>query len=317
MIDFSALEGHQDMLTPGNAEVARLRADATSLVTQIDAREGLHTQTVVPLAAGMWNALYLLQPAGVVAKLSFGDNTFEVDFLRRAASLGVPAPQVFAAGHLEHPPLPDATYFLMEYIPNSANGWHMAHAENGMSGWELELIGRDLGQALAMLHSVHLGYVERLGTSVESWKQVLTDGFSPDWDDPAPNALFDDELLPIFKRILKKTDYFAFRDGTFVHGDLVLTNVLVDMDTQRLRAIIDPGGCAGMPMFDLAYAAMPWDHGYGFHHAMLDGYRQHSNQFDVAQFYTSMLVVAYRHSRFHTQEVREAVFRDILPELGI
>jgi aminoglycoside phosphotransferase (APT) family kinase protein len=316
-MDFSALEGHQDMLTPGNAEVARLRADAVPLLTQIDEREGLHTQKVIPLAAGMWNALYLLQPAGVVAKLSFGDNAFEVDFLRRAVSLGVPVPQVFSAGRLEHAALPDATYFLMEYIPNSANGWHLAHAENGMSADALAQLGRDLGQALATLHSVHFGYLSRFSVRVETWQQVMTDGFSPDWDNPAPNVLFDAELLPIFKRILKETDYFAFRDGTFVHGDLVLTNVLVDTDTHRLSAIIDPGGCAGMPMFDLAYAAMPSDHGYAFHHAMLEGYRLHSDKFDAAQFYTSTLVVAYRHARFHTPAVREAIYRDILPHIGI
>jgi hypothetical protein len=65
-MDFSALESHQDMLSPGNAEVAQLRADTVSLLTQIDEREGLRTQKVVPLPPGMWNALYRLEPAGVV-----------------------------------------------------------------------------------------------------------------------------------------------------------------------------------------------------------------------------------------------------------
>lgn len=316
-MDFSALEGHQDMLPPGNAEVERLRADAVPLVTQIDAREGLHTEKVIPLAAGMWNALYLLQPAGVVAKLSFGDNAFEVSFLRHAAALGVPVPKVFGAGRLEHPTLPDACYFLMEYIPNCVNGWAFAHDDPTLPAGALTQLGRDLGAALATVHSVHLGYVARFSVRVDTWQPVLTDGFSPDWDNPAPNALFDGELLPIFKRILRETGYFAFRDGSFIHGDLVLTNVLVDTATQRLRAIIDPAAYAGMPMFDLAYAAMPWDHGYAFHHAMVDSYRQHAHSFDVAQFYTSMLVVAYRHERFHTPQVREAITRDILPRLGI
>ena len=316
-MDFSALEGHQDMLTPGNAEVARLRADAIPLLTQIDAREGLRTQKVVPLPSGMWNALYRLEPAGVVAKLSSGDNAFEVDFLRQAAALNVPVPQVFSAGRLEHPALPDATYFLMSYIPNCVNAWQLAHTEHAMSSEALQQLGRDLGAALATMHTVHLGYITRFSVHVETWQQVMTDGFSPNWDDPAPNALFDAELLPIFKRILRETDYFAFTNGTFVHGDLVLTNVLVDADTHRLAAIIDPGGYAGMPMFDLAYAAMPWDHGYPFHQAMLDSYRQRSDKFDAAQFYISMLVVAYRHDRFHTPAVRDAITRDILPRLGI
>src|SRR5262249_15981214 len=143
----------------------------------------------------------------------------------------------------------------------------------------LEQLGRDLGSALARLHSVHLGYVTRFSQRVETWQQVMTDGFSPDWDNPAPNALFDADLLPIFRRILDQTRDFDFRDGTLVHGDLNLSNVLV-YQSHRLSAIVDPGGYAGMPMFDLAYAAVPWDHGFGFYEAVLDGYRQAGGTFD-------------------------------------
>ena len=315
-MDFSALDGHQDMLSPGTPDIARLRADAVQLLTQLDERENLHTQKVVPLPAGMWNALYRLEPAGVVAKLSANDNDFEVHFLQQAAILGLPVPQVFGSGKLQHPTL-NATYFLMSYIPNCGNGWIMAHADNGMTPDELHQLGHDLGLALATLHDVHLGYITHFAMKVDSWKQAITDGFSPDWDHITPNALFDGELLPIFERILDKTRYFDFQDGTFVHGDLVLSNVLVDVDTHRLKAIIDPGSNAGMPMFDLAYAAMPWDHGWDFYHAMLDSYREHSDQFDPALFYTSILVVAYRHDRFHTPAVRESIFRDILPHLDV
>lgn len=314
-MDFSALEGHQDMLSPGTPDIALLRADAVPLLTQLDTRERLHTQNVIPLPAGMWNALYRLEPAGVVAKLSAGDNDFEVNFLRQVSALGLPVPHVYGAGTLEHPTLAKVTYFLMTYIPNSVNAWGFAHAENGMNLAALEQLGRDLGHALATLHDVHLGYVTRFGTRVERWQETLTDGFSPDWDDPVPNALFDEELLPTFKRILEKTDYFGFQDGHLIHGDLVLSNVLVDVESHRLKAIIDPASYAGMPMFDLAYAAMPWDHGFAFYNAMLDSYRQHSDQFDPVMFYTSILVVAYRHDRFHTPAVREAIYRDILPHL--
>jgi Ser/Thr protein kinase RdoA (MazF antagonist) len=145
----------------------------------------------------------------------------------------------------------------------------------------------------------------------------LTDSFSPDWDHLAPNALFDAELVPIFKHILDHTGYLTFTDGTLTHSDLNLSNVLVDADTHRLRAVIDPAGYAGMPMFDLAYAAMPRDHGPEFSQAVVDSYRQHSTKFDSALFYTSMLVVAYRHSRFHTSAVREDILRDVLPRLSV
>jgi len=314
-MDFSALDGHQDMLSPGTPDVARLRADAIPLLTQIDERENLHTQTVIPLAAGMWNALYRLEPAGVVVKLSAGDNDFEVNFLRQAAALHLPVPQVFGAGRLEHPSIPNATYFLMSYMSNCANAWPLAHSETGMQPDALRQLGHDLGHALAALHQVHLGYITRFGTRVDSWKTTLTDGFSPDWDHIAPNALFDGDLLPIFERILHETNYFAFTDGTLIHCDLNLSNVLVDAESHQLRAIIDPGGYAGMPMFDLAYAAMPWDHGFEFYDAVLDSYRQNSGKFDSLLFYTSILVVAYRHSRFHIPSVRESIYQKILPNL--
>lgn len=90
----------------------------------------------------------------------------------------------------------------------------------------------------------------------------------------------------------------------------------MDAGTHGLTAIIDPGGYAGMPMFDLAYAAMPWDHGFEFYNAMLDSYQANSGKFDPALFYTSILVVAYRHARFHTPAVRESIFQTILPNLG-
>ncbi|MCA0455005.1 MAG: aminoglycoside phosphotransferase family protein [Chloroflexi bacterium] len=316
MIDFSALANHQDMLSPGSPEVAQLRADAVMLLTEIDARENLQTQKVIPLPAGMWNALYRLEPSGLVVKLSANDNDFEVNFLRQAAALGVPAPQVLGAGRVQHPTLAEATYFLMTYIPNSINAWPLVHGQKAMQPDNVEQLGADLGRVLARLHSVPLGYITRFGTRVESWQETLTDGFSPNWDDPQPNALFDDKLLPIFKRILAQTDYFGFKEGALIHGDLNLSNVLVDAQTHQLSAILDPGGYAGMPMFDLAYAAMPWDYGWAFHQAMLASYREQADDFDAALFYASTLVVAYRHNRFHMQDVKASIFADILPHLG-
>src|SRR5262245_23516143 len=132
-MDFSALQGHKDMLSPGTPDVARLRTDAVQLLTQLDHRENLHTQKVYPLPAGMWNALYRLEPSGLVAKLSAGDNAFEVNFLREAAKLNIPVPQVFGAGQLEHPAVPLVTYFLMSYIPDSVNAWPLVHGQHGMN----------------------------------------------------------------------------------------------------------------------------------------------------------------------------------------
>src|SRR5688572_2601015 len=145
-MDFSALDGHQDMLPPGNSDVAQLRIDAVPLLTQVDKREHLNTHTVLPLPAGMWNALYRLQPSGVVAKLSPMENNFEVNFLRQAAALGISAPRILGEGRLEHPTLPTVTYFLMTYIPNSANAWGLVHREQGiaMTANAVQQLGQDL-----------------------------------------------------------------------------------------------------------------------------------------------------------------------------
>ena len=157
------------MLSPGTPDIARLRADAIQLLTELDEPpETLQTEKVVPLPAGMWNALYRLEPAGVVAKLSVGDNDFEVNFLRQAAALKIAVPQVSGNGRLEHPTLPNVTYFLMTFIPNSANAWYLAHAESGMTLEALQQLGHDLGHTLAKLHGVHLGYITRFGTRAGS-----------------------------------------------------------------------------------------------------------------------------------------------------
>ena len=316
MMDFSAFNGHRDMLSPGTPDVAVLREDARILLTQIDERERLHTRKVIPLPSGMWNALYLLEPAGVVVKLSAMNNAFEVDFLRDAAALGVPVPEVFSAGPVHHPQLSNATYFVMSYIRGSVNAWQGLHSAEVKLVASFEHLGEHLGRVLARLHSKHLGYITHFNDRVLRWQHALTDGFSSDWEDIAPNALFEGPLLDALRRVICETRYLDFNDGSLCHGDLVLTNVLIDSETNQLRAIIDPGNYAGMPMFDLAYAAMPWDHGFEFHHALVDSYRQASNLFDAVQFYVSMLVVAYRHERFHTPEVRTYIEREILPQLG-
>jgi hypothetical protein len=62
---------------------------------------------------------------------------------------------------------------------------------------------------------------------------------------------------------------------------------------------------------------MPWDYGWAFYHALLDSYRKNSGSFDPILFYTSILVVAYRHERFHTPAVRASIFQDILPNIGL
>ena len=313
-MDFSAMDGHQDMLPPGVPDVATLRKDARILLAQIDARERLGTRRVIPLPSGMWNALYRLEPAGLVAKLSFMGNAFEVDFLRDAAELGVPVPRIYSAGPLEHAEIPAACYFLMSYEANTANAWQFLHQHHQLSLDDLRLLGADLGAILARLHTRRLGYLTHFNTRIDRWQQALTDGFSPDWENPAQNSLFDHELLAALRRLLRETRYFEFSDGAFCHGDLVLTNVLVDTETHRLRAIIDPGNYAGMPMFDLAYAAMPWDHGFGFHDALLDAYKSRA-VFDSVYYAVSQLVVAYRHARFHTPQVREYIHDSLLPLL--
>lgn len=161
-MDFSAFIGHEDMLTPGSPDIAQLRADAVPLLTQLDQREGLQTKTVIPLKAGMWNALFLMEPAGIVTKLSVGDNDFEVNFLRQAHALGIPVPQVFSAGTLEHPTLSKVTYFLMSYIANSVNAWPLAHSEEGLP---LDILHQlDAEQLSSKFNVIQPGFVLHLHT---------------------------------------------------------------------------------------------------------------------------------------------------------
>lgn len=317
MIDFSALTGHEDALAPGSPAVALLRAEAEPFLAQIDGRERLRTEKVWPLRSGMWNALYRLEPSGVVAKLSSGRNDCEVFSLRLAGEQGIAVPRVLAEGTLTHPALPNASYFLMEYVPNAANPAELLLKTGTLTPGSLHQLATKIGTALATMHEKHFGYITRLGSRVATWGESLTDGFSPDWETIPPNVLFTGDLLRDFRETVTRTGFLTFTEGVFVHGDLNLNNTLVDADTHELRAIIDFAGYAGMPMFDLAYAAMPWENGFDYLHALVAAYRARSSRFDVALFYTSLLAVAYRHERFHTPAVHASLLRDVLPHLSV
>lgn len=316
-MDFSALNGHKDLLEPGTLAVARLRQDARELLTQLDQKENLRTETVLPLRAGMWNALYRLEPAGVVAKLSAFPNDFETRFLREAAKLGVKVPQVSSEGTLSHPDLPGASYFLMDYLADTANP-DLLRRQSDLSHESLLKLAHDIGAEMAKLHTVRFGYLLRFSERVATWKEVMThELFSPDWDTIPPKGIFEGELLEDFRRIVRTSGYLDFSDGYLVHFDLNLNNVLVNNQTHELVAIIDPAGYTGMPMFDLAYAAMPWEYGFEYLNALVDSYRQHGGEFEPTFFYISLLVVAYQHGRFHNSTVANSIRQAILPKLRV
>jgi fructosamine-3-kinase len=111
------------------------------------------------------------------------------------------------------------------------------------------------------------------------------------------------------------SDYLDFSDGHLIHTDLNLNNVLVNSQTHELVGIIDPAGYTGMPMFDLAYAAMPFEYGFDYLDALVNSYRQHGGNFEPNFFYISVMVVAYQHVRFHNAIVAESIQRDVLPKL--
>jgi hypothetical protein len=81
LIDFSRLD--QALFTEPaiNEDVAYLRRQAQTFIRAVDAQEGLHTEVVLPLPLGTWNAAFILQPANMVLKLSPWSDQFEADFL--------------------------------------------------------------------------------------------------------------------------------------------------------------------------------------------------------------------------------------------
>jgi aminoglycoside phosphotransferase (APT) family kinase protein len=314
-IDFSDLDIPRDTQPAGTAAIEAMRAGAPEALTLIDASAQLGTTRVESLNIGMWNGVYRLLPANVVAKLSAGPNDFEVDFLRAAHQLDVPVPLVLARGEVALPTVAHVTYFLMPYLDHTVNP-ALLLAEGRLPEAARLALARDLGTALARLHRKPLGYVTFLGTRVADWQAALTHPiFSPDWNHPRPNALFDADLLAIFQDYLTRCGYWQFQQGTLVHGDLNLNNTLVNATTHRLRAVIDPAGFAGMPMFDLAYACMPLEYGFDYLDSMLDAYQAAGGTFEPRFFWLSLLVVLYQHRRFHTPAVRAAVETRILPQI--
>ncbi|HEX2913129.1 MAG TPA: aminoglycoside phosphotransferase family protein [Chloroflexia bacterium] len=310
-MDLSSLQYHTDTLEPGTPEVALLRRDAASLLVQLDHKENLQTEKVLPLKAGMWNALFHLEPAGLVAKLSPYSNQFETNFLRVAEKQQVKVPRVISEGALEHPDLPGAAYFLMTYIPECINPYPLL-VSGKLAGKVRLQLADDLGSELAKLHRHHLGYITHFGQPVKSWKEAITHPlFSPNWDEIVPKGFYQGELLKKFQHILQESGYLDFTDGSLCHTDLSLNNVLVHENSLELQAIIDPAGFAGMPMFDLAYTAMPWEIGFDFMDRLINSYQRQGGKLDPVYFKISLMVIAYQHVRFHTAAVKAAILEVI------
>jgi aminoglycoside phosphotransferase (APT) family kinase protein len=314
-IDFSDLAVPRPDQYAGTQAIEDMRGAAPEALSTIDAREGLGTTRVESLNMGMWNGVYRLLPANIVAKLSVGPNDFEVNFLRTARALDVPVPAVLATGTLALPKVDHVTYFLMPHLDHTVNPAQVL-AEGRLPDAARLALAHDLGTDLARLHRKPLGYVTFLGTRVADWQAALTHPiFRPDWTNPRPNALFDADLLAIFQNYLERAGYWQFQQGTLVHGDLNLNNTLVDATTLRLRAVIDPAGFAGMPMFDLAYACMPLEYGFDYLDTMVAAYQAAGGTFEPRFFWLSILVVLYQHRRFHTPEIRQVIESRILPAL--
>jgi len=314
-VDFSLLDTHKDLLAPGSPRVASIRQQATSLIASVISRENLPVAKVIPLEAGMWSSVFLLAPLDVVLK--FPNDVYESDFLRLAGAHGVNVPAVISAGEVEEPSLGPVYYVLLDYLPNTRNPEALFYTGQ-LSRSHILTLADDVGDALRALHAVRLGFIGNRDVKFNNWGELLRSRFKVDPDALSSTSVFDANLLTRFEIMLREPSYAGHSDGHLVHGDLNLGNTLVDAASFRLRAIIDPWDyLAGMAMYDLAYASLPWEYGMDYHARVLARYRTGANAFDGRAYFISLLVVAYWENRGVTAADEVRKLRDILVDYVI
>jgi aminoglycoside phosphotransferase (APT) family kinase protein len=179
---------------------------------------------------------------------------------------------------------------------------------------DLIAIGHAVGTALANLHTLTFPHLRHFDNTTLDWGTCLAL-----WD-LVETVLFDAPLLARFIHILEQTRYRQQTEGTLTHSDANLHNVLIDTQTNRFQALIDPGPMIiGLPMYDLAYAVQPWRYGDVYQQAVLTAYQQAGGPVDAPLFYTSLLVVAYQQSRYYDPtmaRIRPFIQSAILPHLA-
>jgi|SRR5581483_2926937 len=318
-IDFSLLNTHMDLSDPGSSRVATIRQDAKQLILSVIRRENLQVSKVIPLEAGMWSAVFWLSPLNIVLK--FPNDVYEIDFLQCANTHGIPVPRLISDGYVEeHNPDP-IYYVLMDYVPQTCNSEKIFY-EGRLSHKQLLTLADDIGHVLYKLHQVKLGFIGNRDVRFSQWGELLRSRFKINPDNLVPTALFERELLTTFKRILQQSSYMRYTDGRLMHGDLHLGNTLVDMESFRLQAIIDPWDyMAGMPMYDLAYASLPWEYGMDYHTRVLTRYRALTDTFYSEYYFISLLIVAYWENRQlemrnEIKRIREIIFDYVIPHIG-
>jgi aminoglycoside phosphotransferase (APT) family kinase protein len=319
-IDFTLLAAHRDGNQPGNARVAAIRQAAQSLITIVILREQLAVARVIPLATGMWSAVFLLDPLNIVLK--FPNDIYETDFFQLADTHYIPTPRYIHDGYITAHELENVYYVLMEYVPETENPETLFYAEQ-LTREQLLQLAHDVSQALCQMHRVKMGYLGNKHQTFQNWGDLLQSRFQIDAERLVPSKLFDQELLTRLHEILHKSSYRAYTDGRMMHGDLHLGNTLVDTQTRQLRAIIDPWNyIAGMPMYDLAYASLPWEYGMAYHQRVLAHYRANTDTFNHQLYNISLLIIAYWENQQTTdtseiQKIRSMLFDYVLPQINI
>lgn len=312
-IDFSLLDQSAPTALAPNDDVAYLRQHARQFIQAIDELEGLRTESVVPLPHGTWNAVFVLQPANLVLKLSPWGNRFEADFLKWAATVQAPVPQAIAYGPVPHARLPNASYVLMTHIPNSCMAGPCL-AQGTLTEPELRAIGQTIGVTLAQLHALTFPHLRHFDNTTVNWGTCLAL-----WE-LTETPLFDAPLLARFAAILERTQYRQIAQGTLTHSDANLHNVLINAGTHAFVSLIDPGPMiVGAPMYDLAYAVQPWNYGETYRQTVVAAYQAAGGLVDEALFYVSLLVVAYGQSRYYDPtmaRIRPYLDTDVLPHLA-
>ena len=209
--------------------------------------------------------------------------------------------------------LPQASYLLMRYIPGTVNPDRLLKTAK-LPAKTLTAIGKCVATVLATLHEQTFPYMRSSATRYKTWGEAMQ------LEQLAARSPFSAAWLEKLEHSLETTHYRRFSRGHLIHSDANLNNVLVDEKDYSFRALIDPGPTMiGMPMFDLAYAAWPWQYGLDYMITLTETYQQLSPHYNETLFYTSLMLIAYQQAEYGNFTAEHLAFleRHIEPNLNV
>ncbi len=214
---------------------------------------------VTALEGGISSACYFVRSDEnpVVVKFRRFGGDAEIIVLRKWHDNGIAVPTIISSGILPNeqtPTDPPTTYLVMEGVTDSENGpAKSGHAFLEQHQDKISALGELMGKELAKIHQLTtnkpFGFIDKEDPQGYTWPEYLQSILSQ-YEQYLKSFDISAEEIEILKRNLFIPEYP--KEGSYLHGDYGLHNVLVESADPLKIKIFDPNPLIGDPYFDLA-----------------------------------------------------------------